>query len=78
MSAYECYADAVKFAYPHRVEELASYRKYLLRLFDTVGLGKQKLVIQFDQSFRTTLANNIRLTFDDVDACNALLFTMFG
>ena len=51
MSAYECYADAVEFAYPHRVEELANYRKYLLKLFNTVGPAKQRHVIQFDQTF---------------------------
>src|SRR5260370_33143595 len=53
-----------------------SYQLYLLGLFNTIGFRKQRLIIQFDQTFQMMLANDVQLTFDDIESRHSLLFTM--
>ncbi len=72
--AFDIYADALTFTYPHQEGELQAYCRYIQKLFEQVGSYKHCNVIKFDQKFWKELAADSCLTYDDAKVSQALLY----
>jgi len=68
ISAFDEYAEAVEYTYPHRKQELGEYRRWFMQLFQFHNTLNHNAIIRFDRLFRRELAINPRLTLYDVQS----------
>ncbi len=79
MTEFDDYAEAVKYTYPHREQELKAYWNWIMQMFNLSNPLNHRAVIRFDQWFRRQLENDPQLTFYDSQSftSNLLLLRLF-
>jgi hypothetical protein len=78
---YDQYQTAVSIAYPHRIDELAEYRKIIKGLFNAQLESAHALVIEYDSALRGMVGGNARFKFTDHQlhsTCNNRFFSATG
>ncbi len=65
ISAWMRYIDAVAFVYPHCRPELQTYFTYICNLFNALGEGQAKDVIEFDKACRAYAAQVNHIALDE-------------
>ncbi len=77
-AAFNSYSKAVVYVYLHRSRELVNYQGRMQEVFRYHGDRSIKSIIKIDETFRTMLAGDNRLTFDDFESASPLLYSMLG
>ncbi|KAG2051862.1 hypothetical protein BDR06DRAFT_888955 [Suillus hirtellus] len=67
-AAWNRAACAIKFAFPHREDELAAYSEYINNKFDCSLERSHGRIIQFDKAVRNKAANSQRVELSDFTA----------
>jgi hypothetical protein len=78
---YDQYQTAVGIAYPHRIDELAEYRKIIKGLFNAQLESAHTLVIDYDSTLRGMVGGNARFKLTDNQLhsiCNNRFFSATG
>jgi hypothetical protein len=78
---YDQYQTAVGIAYPHRIDELAEYRKIIKELFNAHLESAHTPVIDYDSALRGMVGGNARFKLTDNrlhSTCNNRFFSATG
>jgi hypothetical protein len=72
--AWDLYAEAVVWAYPHRNAELQTYRRHIVRRFNATGAV---LTIEYDQAARKFFHTNPQFSFNNIGELQDVLHDVY-